>query len=383
MKVVHDAALAPRTSLGVGGSARRLVLLETLDEAEHELARIDEPFYLLGGGSNVVIADEGLFETVLSLQARGLAFRELGGDATRGEVELTAAAGEPWDALVAACVERGLGGLECLSGIPGLVGATPIQNVGAYGQEVADCVSGVRIFDLRAREVRELARAECRFAYRDSDFKSGTLRGRAVVLAVRYRLRRGAPAAPRYGELSRALERDVGAAASDGDKLRATRQTVLALRAAKGMLIADDARARDGDSRSAGSFFLNPVVSCAEADAVQARARALGALGADEAMPRFGAGRDGHDKLAAAWLIERAGFHKGYGEGAVGLSSKHTLALINRGGARGADVVALALEIQRGVEQRLGVRLHPEPQLLGFAPDNGLAAPATPMLPGS
>jgi len=260
---------------------------------------------------------------------------------------VSAFAGVAWDAFVAQMVDAGLAGVECLSGIPGLVGATPIQNVGAYGQEVADTIVIVRALDRTTGEVVTLAPADCRFAYRASAFKG---RARWIVLEVRFRLARDTQGGPiLYPELARAL----GLAAGARAPIASVRHAVLALRGSKGMVV-DPA---DPESRSAGSFFMNPVVDAAALAALAAR------LGPDVAFPRFAA-PDGKTKLSAAWLIERAGFAKGYTVGRVGISTKHALALVNRGGATARELLALASEIQDGVRARLGIELTPEPVVI-------------------
>jgi UDP-N-acetylmuramate dehydrogenase len=298
-----------------------------------------EPLLVLAGGSNVVVADSGFPGTVVRVLTRGVRH-----DGEHLEVQ----AGEPWDAVVADCVERGLAGFECLSGIPGSTGATPIQNVGAYGQEVAETVESVRVLDRASGQITELPAAECGFRYRTSIFKH---RDRHVVLAVTFRLRESPVSGPlRYAELARALGVPVGGTAPLGE----VREAVLALRRGKGMVIDPD----DPDSVSAGSFFTNPIL---EPDAF-ARLRARSGEAVDPpAFPE----PDGRIKTSAAWLIERAGFGKGYGRGRVGISTKHTLALVNRGGATTAELMALAREIADGVHARFGVSLAPEPVLVG------------------
>jgi UDP-N-acetylmuramate dehydrogenase len=327
--------LAQLTTLRLGGPARELVQART--EAEViEGARDAE--LILAGGSNVVVADDGVPGTVLRIATRGV---------ERDGARLTVAAGEDWDALVAACVADGLQGFECLSGIPGSVGATPIQNVGAYGQEVAETVESVRVFDRRTGEVVDMAPRDCGFVYRGSVFK---YHDRRVVLSVTFRLREAPESGPlRYAELTRALDVPVGGTAP----LAAVREAVLALRRRKGMVI-DPA---DPDSVSAGSFFTNPILEHDAFDALAARAAPL----EPPAWPE----PDGRVKTSAAWLIERAGFHRGYGNGRVGISTKHTLALVNRGGAATAELMALAREIAAGVRERFGIELHPEPVLVG------------------
>jgi UDP-N-acetylmuramate dehydrogenase len=336
--------LAPLTTMGIGGPARFVV--DAHEDADVELGlrwarERGVPVRVLGGGSNVVVPDSGFDGLVLRILTRGRRFTPLGPD-----FRLEAQAGEAWDALVEETVRRGCQGLECLSGIPGLVGATPIQNVGAYGQEVAETIESVVVLDRETLARRVLAADECRFAYRDSFFKSEAPE-RYVVLSVVFRLRHGAPPAVRYAELERRLAEDglePGAAT-----LEQVRRTVLDLRRKKSMLL-DPA---DENGRSCGSFFVNPVVTPEQAAAVE---RGCG----DPRMPRYPQA-DGRVKLAAGWLIERAGFQKGERRGAVGLSSKHALAIVCHDGARASDVLALAREIQERVAERLGVELTPEP----------------------
>jgi UDP-N-acetylmuramate dehydrogenase len=299
------------------------------------------PCLILGGGSNLVVDDDGVEALVVRLALRGVTARADG-----GAVELTAAAGEPWDDLVRLTVERDWAGLECLSGIPGLVGATPIQNVGAYGQEVSETIVAVRALDVTRGDVVTLASAECAFAYRDSRFKTAEP-GRHVVLAVTYRLTPGGPATVRYADVARDLQARGVRAATVAD----VRASVLAIRRSKSMVL----DAGDPNRRSCGSFFVNPIVSSAEVPQVAARA-------GDSRMPAWPE-RDGRVKLSAAWLIERAGFHPGHREGAVGLSTRHALAVVAHEGARARDVMAFARRLQEAVEERFGVRLTPEPVL--------------------
>ena len=336
--------LAPLTTLGVGGGARWFV--EAADEGTVREAcawarQRGVPLRVLGGGSNLVVADGGVDALVLRIAVRGLTHRE-----RDGAVELTAAAGEPWDAVVAHSIERGWAGLECLSGIPGLVGATPIQNVGAYGQEVSDTVVSVRALDTSTGEAAEIPAAGCGFAYRDSMFKRQTP-ARFVVLAVTYRLRPGGASTVSYGDVQRAL-------AGRTPSLAETRAAVLTIRRGKSMVLDDPS---DPNRRSCGSFFLNPIVDAGQAASVTERS-------GDPAMPRWPQA-DGRVKLSAAWLIERAGFTRGERAGAVGLSTRHTLAIVAHDGARTADVLAFARRVQDGVEQRFGVRLSPEPVFWG------------------
>jgi UDP-N-acetylmuramate dehydrogenase len=319
--------LAALTTLRLGGPAASFV--EVYEEAELIEQAVDAAL-IMAGGSNVVVADEGVPGKVVRIATRGV---------ERDGTTLTVAAGEDWDALVARCVEDGLQGFECLAGIPGSVGATPIQNVGAYGQEVAETVESVKVLDRETGRVEVMSAADCGFAYRTSVFK---YHERRVVLSVTFRLREQTVSGPlRYGELARALDVPVGASAP----LAEVRAAVLELRRGKGMVIDPD----DPDSVSAGSFFTNPILEKAPTGA--------------PTWPE----PDGRVKTSAAWLIENAGFHKGYGDGRVGISAKHTLALVNRGGASTQELMALAHEIAHGVQQRFGVALHPEPVLVGHS----------------
>lgn len=346
----EEATLAAYTTLRLGGPAGRL--LTATDAAEvaqsvRDAAAAGEPALVLGGGSNVVIADQGFPGTVILIRSRGL--RVCASDAETVTVQV--AAGEPWDEVVSAAVAAGWSGLECLSGIPGAAGATPIQNVGAYGQEVAETITRVQVLDRLADQVRWLPPHQCGFGYRTSVFKHTD---RWVVLAVEFRLRRSTSSAPvRYAELARKLEVAPGARAPLG----AVREAVLALRAAKGMVL-DPA---DPDTRSAGSFFTNPVLEPAAYRALRATA------GEVPSWPE----PDGRVKVSAAWLIERAGFTKGYagadGFRGVAISTKHTLALTHRGGGTTAALLSLAREIRDGVAGRYGIHLRPEPVLINCA----------------
>jgi UDP-N-acetylmuramate dehydrogenase len=336
--------LADHTTLRLGGPASRFVTARTDDELVAAVRAADdagEPLLVLGGGSNLVVADEGFDGTVVRVATAGVSPDVDGEDAVScGGVLVTVAAGEGWDDLVARAVASGWIGVEALAGIPGSVGATPIQNVGAYGQEVAQTIASVRVWDRTLRGVRTFANADCGFGYRSSRFKADPQRH--VVLSVTFQFRQGDLGAPvEYAELARAL----GVERGERAPLAAVRETVLRLRAGKGMVLDPG----DHDSWSAGSFFTNPFVDPA--------AMPAGA----PAWPQ----PDGTVKTSAAWLIERAGFGKGHGNGPVGLSTKHTLALTNRGGASTADLLALAREVRDGVEERFGIRLVNEPVLVG------------------
>ncbi len=354
MSIVSGVELAPLTTMGVGGRARHFARVESEAELASALAwakREGLPTFVLGGGSNLVIADQGLDALVIHVCLRGVEMVER----ERGRVLVKAAAGEPWDDVVAASALRGLAGVECLSGIPGFTGATPIQNVGAYGQEVSDVVTRVVVIERATGGIEQLSPQACAFGYRDSAFKR-ELRGRFIVASVELALSEGRAAPPRYAELARAMGPGEHAAA-------AVRQKVIELRTSKAMVYG----AGGPDNQSAGSFFMNPIVSAEAADRAEQRARARGALSPAEKMPRFDA-QEGRVKLAAGWLIERSGFQKGTAHGPVGLSTKHALAIVNRGGATASDIVSFARFIRDGVQAQLGVRLVPEPELVGFAP---------------
>jgi UDP-N-acetylmuramate dehydrogenase len=341
---VLTRVLAPRTTLRIGGPADRLVEARSAAEIVDAVRAADaagEPLLLLGGGSNVVIADDGVRGTALLLRSSGYTAEQQ----PDGAMLVTAEAGEDWDALVAATVGEGLGGLECLSGIPGSTGATPVQNVGAYGVEIADVLVDVDLYDRRTGEVRQVPAAELGLGYRTSVLKH---RDDAVVLRVRFRLRPDGTSAPiRYPELARAL----GVAPGATVEASAARAAVLGLRRGKGMVL----DAADHDTWSVGSFFTNPVLPVADAPDVPG-------------LPRWPVGHD-RVKLPAAWLIENAGFGRGYAGpgGRVALSGKHVLALSNRGGGTAGDVLTLARDVRDGVWSRFGVTLAPEPVLVGCA----------------
>jgi UDP-N-acetylmuramate dehydrogenase len=335
--------LADHTTLRLGGPARSWVRATTEAELVDAVRRADEaaePLLVLGGGSNLVVADAGFPGTVVEVATKGVRADHEGDDPTCGGVVVRVAAGEGWDAFVALAVDRGWVGVEALSGIPGSVGATPIQNVGAYGQEVSQTIASVRVWDRRLRGLRTFAAADCGFGYRTSRFKADPTRH--VVLEVTFQLRQGSLGAPvSYAELATALAIEPG----DRAPMSEVRRAVLGLRSAKGMVL----DAHDPDTWSAGSFFTNPVLP---AERVPDGA---------PAWPQ----PDGSVKTSAAWLIERAGFTKGYGDGPARVSTKHTLALTNRGGATTSDLLALAREIRAGVEARFGIRLVNEPVLVG------------------
>ncbi|MBM4376965.1 MAG: UDP-N-acetylmuramate dehydrogenase [Deltaproteobacteria bacterium] len=347
MRRRSGVSLAPYTTLGVGGPAAHF--LEADDEADVREALVlaserELPIMVLGGGSNLLVADRGYHGIVLRLGRASIDADE------RGEAALVrVSAGTPWDALVAWSVERGYAGLECLSGIPGDVGAAPMQNIGAYGAEVGPSIRSVEVVSRATGEASSIAAEACGFGYRESVFKA-ELAERYVVVGVTLGLSKGPPRIA-YAELERAL------AGNPSPSLAEVRAAVLAVRRAKSMVL----DATDPDARSAGSFFVNPTLSPDDADRVLERARARGV---SDPMPRFGHGAA--VKLSAGWLIERAGLAKGTRRGAVGLSTKHCLALVTAPGATAVDVVAFASEVRARVRDAFGVRLSPEPRAYGF-----------------
>lgn len=346
MEIREQVPLAPLTTLGVGGAARFFAVAGTENEAREAVDWAGErrlPLFVLGGGSNLLVADQGWPGLVLHIALRGIEARE-----EEGERIYSAGAGEDWDALVARAVGENCAGIECLSGIPGTVGGTPIQNVGAYGQEVAETIRSLRVLDVRTGAGEEIGHEACGFHYRSSRFNTRD-RGRYIVLRVSYALRPGGEPHIVYPDLQRRLEKVAR------PSLGEVREAVRAVRRSKAMLLVPG----DPDARSAGSFFKNPVVEAAQLAQIEERAQQLGLE-----VPSFAAA--GRTKLPAAWLIEHAGFSRGYTRGPVGISSKHALALVNREGARAADVLALAQEIRRTVHDTFGVALQPEPVFVGF-----------------
>jgi UDP-N-acetylmuramate dehydrogenase len=344
--VMRDVELAPLTSVGLGGRAQFLARVTTPEELPALLdwsARRSLPVTLLGGGSNVVIADAGVAGLVLTLDVRGESVRREG-----EAVEVCVGAGESWDAFVARAVARDWLGIECLSGIPGHVGATPIQNVGAYGQDVSETLLSVAVLDRTSGERITLSRAECGFGYRTSRFKT-TDADRFIVLGVTFRLRQGGEGCIAYPELARRF--------AGPDAVRpsasAVRRAVLETRASKSMLLDPN----DENGRSCGSFFLNPELAPAELDALLARA---------PTPPPVFPQPDGRSKVPAAWLIEQAGFRRGQRFGSVGISSRHALALVCHAGATAAQLIAAAHRVRDGVERAFGVVLSPEPRFFGF-----------------
>ena len=350
MRIEENKQLAPFTTLGIGGPARWFVEAQTEDDLVEAAAwsrQNNVPLFVLGGGSNLLVSDAGFNGLVLHIALKGIDVRE--SSARPGERIYEVAAGEDWDRFVERTVDDNCAGLECLAGIPGTVGGTPVQNVGAYGQEVAGTIAQVRAFDLHDGEFVEFSAADCGFAYRHSRFNT-TDRGRYVVTSVQYRLLPGGTPTLKYADLQRAFPPDTH------PSLKELAETVRRIRNSKGMLLVEG----DPDCRSAGSFFKNPIVAEDQADSI--------ALSAGSDPPRFPAGSNypASIKLPAAWLIEKAGFAKGYLDGRAAISTKHTLALVNLGGATAADILSLADQIRSAVADRFGVQLEMEPVRLGF-----------------
>jgi UDP-N-acetylmuramate dehydrogenase len=343
LEIREGVALAPFTTLGIGGPARYFAVAAAEKDVEEAVVWAGErglKLFVLGGGSNLLVRDEGFEGLVLKIDLKGV--EALGG----GRFEV--GAGEVWDRFVERMLHVGAAGIECLAGIPGSVGGTPVQNVGAYGQEVAETIESVRAFDRLRNEWVDIGKLECRFRYRESLFNTDEP-GRYIVTRVRFQLGQGGEPNLRYADLQRRFGE--GAKPTLFEVANAVRE----IRREKGMLLVEG----DPDCCSAGSFFKNPIVGEERLRDIAARA------GVDESrVPHWPVG-EGRVKLPAAWLLEQAGFVKGYGEGRAGISTRHTLALINRGGATSADIERLQGEIVRGVEERFGVVLEREPVLLG------------------
>jgi UDP-N-acetylmuramate dehydrogenase len=349
----ENVALGPLTTLGIGGPARWFARATRVEHIVAASGWYGLPLFVLGGGSNLVVADEGLEGLVLQISIAGVNASIAGND-----VIVSAGAGESWDMLVKFAVERDLAGIECLSGIPGTVGGTPIQNVGAYGQEVANVVEWVDAFDRKKGVPVRLSQGQCGFAYRISRFKREDA-GRFVISQVAFRLKPGAPATVTYPDLKEHLSRQN----IHLPTLANVRDSVLDIRRRKGMVI----DAADSDTRSVGSFFVNPVVDRATFERVVSSSS--GAYPAGPRMPHYAMENEAV-KIPAAWLIEHSGFARGHVDGAVGLSTKHPLAVINRGGAGARDVLRLARCIKTTVYDRFGINLLPEPVFVGFPPDD-------------
>jgi UDP-N-acetylmuramate dehydrogenase len=344
MEFLEHVTLAPYTTFQIGGPARWFAEAASEDDIAAGVAFATErrlPLFILGGGSNLLVSDAGFPGLVLRIALQGITSQQ-----ENGRFTVSAAAGEDWDALVAYAVAANAAGVECLSGIPGTVGGTPVQNVGAYGQEVSQTIVTVRAFDRKTLRFMDLPTADCGFSYRRSIFNS-TERERYVVTRVDYALRKDGPANIVYADLTRYFAARNGAAPT----LAEVREAVRSIRAHKGMLLVPG----DADCRSAGSFFKNPVVPVTVLDLLAEQ------LGVEkQSIPAYPA-RDGEVKLSAAWLIERAGYQKGYALGKAGISSRHTLALINRGGASATEVTTLRDRVTDTIASRFGIRLEPEP----------------------
>ncbi|HMT09237.1 MAG TPA: UDP-N-acetylmuramate dehydrogenase [Pyrinomonadaceae bacterium] len=343
LSIQENVPLAPLTTLKVGGPARRFVEAATEQEIVDAISlaeALDVPVFILGGGSNIVVSDSGFDGLVSKIAIKGIEFNNV----RDGKVRCIAGAGENWDDLVAECVSRNLAGVECLSGIPGLVGGTPIQNVGAYGQDVSETIVAVRCFDRRSGEILTISTEECEFSYRKSRFNSRDI-DRFVVLSVEYELTENGEPKLTYSDLKEHFGRQI-------PTLAKVREAVLAIRRSKSMVIDD----KDVNSQSAGSFFKNPILS-------KEKFAVLAASNAD--IPSFPAGDDSM-KVPAAWLIERSGITKGTRLGKAGTSTNHSLAIVNFGGASANDILTVKDEIQRRVREKFGIELDPEPIFIGF-----------------
>lgn len=351
MQILENIPLAPLTTLRIGGPAKYFVEARNIAEVQEAVTYARSrnlPLFVLGGGSNLLISDAGWPGLALKIAIEGIEPRAAHDE--DGNVIFDVGAGESWDRFVSRSVMARCAGLECLSGIPGSVGGTPVQNVGAYGQEVAETIEAVQVLDLRDGQVRELCREACGFGYRSSIFNT-TESGRFIVLRVSYALTPEGKPRLTYADLKRHF-----AGRETTPNLAETREAVRHIRALKGMLIV----AGDPDCQSAGSFFKNPVLSEAQHEDLKQRAAARGLT-----VPSYPA-LVTHKKVSAAWLVERSGFTKGYGFGHAGISHKHALAIVNRGGATAAEVLALKEQIQHRVEEIWGVHLEPEPVKVGF-----------------
>ena len=351
MLLVENIPLAPLTTIKIGGPARYFVEAGNVGEVQEAVAfgrSRDLPLFVLGGGSNLLVADAGWPGLVLKIAVQGIERRS--GHDEDGRVLFEAGAGESWDKFVSHAVMAHCAGVECLSGIPGSVGGTPVQNVGAYGQEVAETIASVQVLDLKDDQVRELCPEACGFSYRASIFNT-TERGRFIVLRVTYALTPGGEPRITYADLQRHFE-----GRETTPNLAETREAVRHIRARKGMLIVPG----DADCQSAGSFFKNPILSETQHEDLKRRAAARGLT-----VPSYPA-LETRKKVSAAWLVERSGFTKGFGFGRVGISTRHALAIVNRGGATAAEALALKEQIQQRVEEIWNVLLEPEPVMVGI-----------------
>jgi UDP-N-acetylmuramate dehydrogenase len=353
LTILENVPLAPYTTLGIGGPARFMTCIRNEIQALHALEFAQArhcPVFTLGGGSNLLVSDAGFPGLVIKIDLQGIENPDSGRSG-----RISAAAGVDWETLVKYCVERKLGGIECLSGIPGTVGGAPVQNIGAHGQEVCEVVARIRALDRQSHQLVELTGADCQFAYRSSIFNT-THSDRYVILRVDFALRTDGKVRLLYADLQKRF-----AGCARPPELSEVREAVLEIRRSKSMVLQED----DPDSRSVGSFFKNPVLDQSAVSILEQESRSRGLLGATEKIPRFAAG-PGREKLAAAWLIERTGFNKGYSYRNAGISSRHTLALINRGGATAQEILELMHMIQDRVQQLYGIELKPEPVFVGF-----------------
>lgn len=350
VEIRNNVPLAPYTTLGVGGAAQLFAAPATEEQVFTVLKEADSlgcPVFVLGGGSNLLVSDDGFPGLVIKLELKGIRRADEAG-------QISAAAGESWDDVVDQSVEGDLAGLECLSGIPGTVGGAPIQNIGAYGVEACETIRRIRVLDRQSGSIAELAPSDCAFAYRTSVFNT-TRRDRYIVLRVDFGLRPGGKPHLAYGDLARHFGSRVD------PTIATVREAVLGIRRSKGMVVCDD----DPDSKSAGSFFKNPVLTSEAVALIEERVRNGGERNAAERIPRFSM-PDGKEKVPAAWLIERAGFGKGFRMGRAGISAKHSLAIVNCGGATAQEIVDLMRRIQDQVRTAFAVDLQPEPVFVGF-----------------
>jgi UDP-N-acetylmuramate dehydrogenase len=353
LAIEENAPLAPYTTLGVGGPAHFFLKAKTEEQIIGGLQfarKRNCPVFIMGGGSNLVVSDSGYPGMVLKIELSGIESMD-----EKSGVRVSAASGEGWDAMVRHCVDRNLAGIECLSGIPGTVGGTPVQNIGAYGQEVSEVINRVRVLDRNTCSVTNLGNADCRFSYRTSTFNTAD-RDHYVVLRVDFVLHPNGEPRIQYHDLKRRFSSNRRL-----PSIQEVRQAVLEIREAKGMILCD----RDPDSRSVGSFFKNPILNPDETALAEDKAHSCGILAPSERIPCFTI-PSGQEKLAAAWLVERAGFFRGFSSGRAGISSKHCLALVNRGGASAQEIVDLMRAIQERVRSVFEIELQPEPVFVGF-----------------
>jgi UDP-N-acetylmuramate dehydrogenase len=357
LSIRENVILAPYTTLGVGGPARFLASIKHEDQIPEalEYARVHGcPVFILGGGSNILASDSGFPGLVVRMEIRGI--HPLDED----NIEfVSVAAGEDWDGFVQRCVDQNLAGLECLSGIPGTVGAAPVQNIGAYGEEVSNAILSIRVLDLETNSIEELSGRDCRFDYRSSIFNT-THKGRYIILRVAFSLRPYGKPLLQYRDLQNHFN-----GRSKTPSIGEVRRTVINIRDSKGMILNQN----EADPKSAGSFFKNPILDPGHAIEIENSLRSRGLLPSAKSLPRFEA-PSGKEKLAAAWFVEQAGFEKGYTRGNVGISPKHALALVNLGGAKAREFIDLMHRIQEKVEKKFGLELQPEPTLLGFGEDS-------------